>query len=232
MPSKLKLLIQQTLHTEYKLPRVGITFTGWKSCQQDPNADAILIVVNSKDQPLGRASVGMSETYGGESHLLPKGKKTFVLINLREAFESLLNDEAEVAYSALHEFSHLAGLRHENIHEQAYNDPNCTEDDLGSEIAQDGVHYLTSYDPSSITNYCLYSFLRKSGLEFKTDQNGNVTNSADEIIFPFKNLAVYTDKLILKKNDIYPNIYKARIGLSENDIKGLRCLYLKENCQN
>jgi hypothetical protein len=140
-----------------------------------------------------------------------------------------VSDEDELKYSAIHEFGHLAGLRHENISPDAEKDPNCTEDDIGPESAMANIKLLTPYDPSSIMNYCLYNFIRKSGLDFRVDDFGNVLNDFNALIFPFEKLAVYTDELIFRKVSEFK--YQARLGLSKNDIEGLRCIYLNQGCE-
>jgi hypothetical protein len=230
-----KQLIKDSIQNEYNLSQTGISFIGWNSCKEDPNADAILIVVNSDEQPLGRASVGRSEIYVNEisydleTFPLPHDAKTFVLLNLMKAYDSVVGHEDELKYSAIHEFGHLAGLRHENISPDAEKDPNCTEYDIGSEIAMDKIKPLTPYDPSSIMNYCLYSFIRKSGLDFRVDDFGNVINDFNALIFSFEKLAVYDDELIFRKVGGFK--YQARFGLSKNDIEGLKCIYLNQGCE-
>jgi hypothetical protein len=235
MSPEQKQLIKDSIQNEYNLLQTGISFTGWHSCKEDPNAEAILIVVNSDEQPLGRASVGRSEVYRNEvsydleTFPLPHDAKTFVLLNLRKAYDSVVSDEEELKYSAIHEFGHLAGLRHENISPDAEKDPNCTEDDIGPESAMDNIKPLTPYDPSSIMNYCLYNFIRKSGLDFRVDDFGNVLNDLNALIFTFEKLAVYDDELIFRKVSDFR--YQARFGLSKNDIEGLRCIYLNQGCE-
>ena len=230
-----KQLIKDSIQNEYNLSQTGISFIGWKSCKEDPNADAILIVANSDEQPLGRASVGRSETYRNEvsydleNFPLPHDAKTFVLLNLMKAYDSVVIYEEELKYSAIHEFGHLAGLRHENISSDAERDPNCTENEIGPEIAMDNIKQLTPYDPSSIMNYCLYNFIRKSGLDFRVDHFGNVLNDFNALNFPFEKFAVYDDELIFRKVGDFR--YQARFGLSKNDIEGLRCIYLNDDCR-
>lgn len=225
MPLAKKQFIKKTIQAEFSKTRTGVHFTGWKSCEQDPNVDTILIIVNSDQLPLGRSSVGRSEVYENEAQLLPIEKKTFVLLNLSPAVGSVLSADAELTYSAIHEFGHLAGLRHENISTEASNDPNCSESEIGPEVSQDSIAYLSSYDSSSIMNYCLYNFIGNAGLKFRTDISGNVLTATKAILFPYKNLEILTDELVIQK--IYPFHYKAKLTLSKKDLHGLRCIYLK-----
>lgn len=222
-----KILIQNKVQSEFNQDKTVIGFDGWKSCKETPDADAVLIVVNSTEHPLGRASLGRSEQLEESRGILPDGKKAFVFINVVEVANSSLNAESELEYTSLHEFGHLAGLYHENTHPQAFNDPNCTEDDLGPDFGMDGIDFLMPYDSSSIMNYCLYNFLSKTGLVFQAEKNGNVVNENNNNIFPFANFLVYTDYLIFKIENTESDILKvnARIGLSQNAIDGLRLLY-------
>lgn len=228
MPLQQKQLIQKVVQAEFNKTRTGIYFTGWKSCELDPSADTVLITINSTKLPLGRSSVGRSEVYQYETQALPQDKKTFVLLNMSPAVGSVLSYESELTFTAVHEFGHLAGLRHENINPEANSDSNCTESEIGPEVSQDSAVYLSPYDPSSVMNYCLYNFIGTVGLNFRIDERGNVLSNRDTILLPYKHLELYSDELVIRR--VGQTHYRSRITLSRKDLNGLSCIYLKKNC--
>ncbi len=226
-----KKKIQNAIDSEFTLNKTGVNFVGWKSCENLPKADAVIIIAKSTEHPLGRASVGRSEHLleEGRRGVIPDGKKAFVFLNIIEVSGSKLTYEQEVIYSAIHEFGHLAGLNHENTNPSAGSDPNCTEDDLYPEFGQETFQYLTDYDPSSIMNYCFYNFIRESSLVFKAEIDGVISNEFSTNIFPYSNFAVYSDPLIFRitpKDENVLNV-QARLGLSSMDLKALQLLYRK-----
>lgn len=219
--SQKKIFIKNKLNSEYKKQKTGISFVGWGSCQSSLDSDIVLITINSDDQPLGRASIGRTHEVGDERRLeiLPPTKKAFVVINVIETKNTMLSRSAELAYSILHEFGHVAGLRHEQISSDAKFDPNCSEEDLAEESNQESAIGLTVYDPSSIMNYCLYGFLSKVGLRFSITADGKISTNQN---IPVSHFNSYTDPLIFKRSN---NDVTGSIGLSQSDLKGLRKLY-------
>jgi hypothetical protein len=93
----------------------------------------------------------------------PKDKSPFVYLFYDEALAPRYKMEPlqHLKMTALHEFGHLAGLRHEHIREEAKaaEDPSC----LTGEIPGPEVKSFGSYDPNSIMNYCWNGFLRRNG---------------------------------------------------------------------
>lgn len=229
LSSEWKEKIQKEINREFKIERVGINFVGWNSCSENPDADAVVIIVNSSKHTLGRASVGRSEILPGEGRrsILPQGKKAFVFLNMVEFSGSRLSYDQEITYSAIHEFGHLAGLNHENTHPEAVSDPNCTDYDLYRENGQDAFEFLTEYDPSSIMNYCFYNFMSKTSLHFIADLEGDIFNDINEVVFPYANFKVYDDLLIFQMTPKTEKSVDVRIklGLSSLDIKALKLLY-------
>ena len=147
-----------------------------------------------------------------------------------KAYDSVVIYEEELKYSAIHEFGHLAGLRHENISSDAERDPNCTENEIGPEIAMDNIKQLTPYDPSSIMNYCLYNMTRIFRKDVTKDSFTILAEESPMVnIDLLKSVAVYDDELIFRKVGDFR--YQARFGLSKNDIEGLRCIYLNDDCR-
>ena len=225
-----KNFIKDIIEIEFNISKTGVQFIGWEICNDYIETDVVIITVRSQEHPLGRASVGRSHTNDevGRREILPKDKKAFVFLNLIDVPNSNMKYLDEVAYTAVHEFGHLAGLTHENTHPEASNDPNCTEEDLFPDFSQETVNYLTDYDPSSIMNYCLYNFLSKTGLFFYANNLRNIWNEQNNSILPFANFAIYSDPLIFKRNDVGQDTIsvQAEIRLSSRDIQGLRSLYI------
>lgn len=128
-------------------------------------------------------------------------------------FSESFKANEELQLTALHEFGHVAGMRHEHIRFEAKDDPNCknrTDAWLVEDIMDTAVAY-TAYDPNSVMNFCWGATLAK---------NGNVVNELpnvpDETMY-----SVVTDKKTKTKT------YTLKIGLSTKDISTLRRLYPK-----
>lgn len=122
----------------------------------------------------------------------------------------------ELQMVALHEFGHVAGLRHEHIRSEAKNDPNCKnmqEPKPGTpveELMSTAATY-TDYDPNSVMNYCWGATLAKFG---------NVVNELPNI--PDESL--YTT---VKDRVTGIKTYTIKIGLSAKDLITLNKLYPK-----
>jgi hypothetical protein len=141
--------------------RTGITFVGFKDCSQVANPDVVVMRAGSKvfllDTPGfgGRAVIGQDGVMSIHSSLgLGFYKKSgkignVILKNVRPS-------------TIIHEFGHVAGLRHEHIHQDAQLDKNCHKfvtplkmdepDKLEQPFATTVFH--TEYDSKSIMNYC------------------------------------------------------------------------------
>lgn len=120
----------------------------------------------------------------------------------------------ELQLTALHEFGHAAGLRHEHIREEAKTDPNClNRQDKNVEILADTAVILESYDPNSIMNYCWSSTLLQMGTRLTTLPN-------------IPDTTLYTVNIDPKTKF---KTYQVRIGLSAKDISTLNKLYPKQN---
>ncbi len=122
----------------------------------------------------------------------------------------------QLEFTALHEFGHVAGLRHEHIREESKNDPNCNyRQDTASEELMQTAAMNGEYDPNSVMNYCWGAVLVQKGSKFsKKEELPNITN---ETLY-----SEITNPKTKKKH------YQIRIGLSATDISTLRKMYPKK----
>lgn len=153
--------IKQTVTAHYKEEVTGIHFTGFKDCSETPEPD--LIVLEAKGRFLifdpsfaGRAVIGDSGMMGS--------------LDGRHGFYSKSGKVGTIALSAVrtttivHEFGHVAGLRHEHIHPDAREDHQCQGSSSPINLKRpeklEKVYHTaifhTEYDPKSIMNYCYY----------------------------------------------------------------------------
>lgn len=148
--------IKNTVQREFTKEKTGIVFKGFKSCNETPNADIVLM--GMRDHFIfkkydGAALLGESGLYHSENLVEAPGY-------YRTEFQSLIALGSLNLGTIVHEFGHSAGLRHEHIHEEAKNDPNCLLSKNrryirdGAEPIHQTLVYATSYDSQSIMNYC------------------------------------------------------------------------------
>lgn len=239
-------LVQDTINREYNTAATGMEFTGWRDCTVDDTADVIIFssdlskgVLRSMDDLFlmmaeagaydGIASIGIE---GAQS-----GLKQFVHIKRLAAEELKVSQDESLQIVALHEFGHLAGLRHEHARfADAHSDANCAAQGIQLHEARGKTAKAFGvYDPNSIMNYChIFTMLYRTGLNFYVDVTEDLrvessgffltpnllpilqvtdTNMADSTLFSSQ------------KSETEYLLYQAKIGLSKGDRHTLQCLY-------
>lgn len=153
--------IKNTVLAHYKPEVTGIHFTGFKDCANTPEPD--LVVMEAKGRFLilgpefaGRAVIGesgeMSEFEGQYGFFSKSGRTATLALS------------AVRTTTIVHEFGHVAGLRHEHIHPDAKEDEQCQgysspinlKKPEKLEKIYDTAIFSTDYDRQSIMNYCYY----------------------------------------------------------------------------
>jgi hypothetical protein len=166
----------------------------------------------------------------------PEKKLYLMYVDLNDIFENSFTSLKRLQSTALHEFGHVAGMRHEHIRPEAMEDPNCKH--MGSnftvsEKAYDTTRFVGDYDPNSIMNYCWLATMEAVGL--KTQELPNMTDPSlyerfDRIETTKKTILVgkkpyQKKKVITVKKPV--SEYRLRVGLSDRDVIALQDLYLK-----
>ncbi len=156
-----KRKVQETVMANFSPTTTGLTFVGWKNCSEVENPDLIVMEAKSKvfifDRPSfnGRATIGEE----GIVSLDASGVMGFYGKSERIPHVALYTQNRG---TVVHEFGHIAGLRHEHIHEDAINDKRCHspfvtldwDDPESLEPPFATTVFITEYDPQSIMNYC------------------------------------------------------------------------------
>ena len=233
--SVLKQKIQKKVTTEYTKTRTGIHFVGWKSCLETPDYDLALVTGNAAHAPIpsqvpgGKAPIGRCQKVEDYSVMGPQHKSYLYLNAFQSDTNFMVNREGLVLRTTLHEFGHVAGLRHEHIQKDAIFDKSCF---FIRESGHAKTAYFSAYDPSSIMNYCFLNFIEgRAGNHFfvqKKPNQAQIDANPNLTILELEDVKQYKDKSIFT---ITPGIkgmleYKVRIGLSQGDVHGLRCLYV------
>ncbi len=190
-----KKAVYNVISKEYSASKTGLHFIGFQDCSKVKNPDVIVMRAASKiillDSPgfRGRAVIGQAGMFEAKTELNDKtGAAEYIVEKDGSHYEGFFSKSGKVAYVALrttnpgtivHEFGHVAGLRHEHIRDEAHYDSNCKK--LGvkwptAEKLYDTVQIETSYDNESVMNYCWLQSRSAKALE---DRIGNILSAGD-----------------------------------------------------
>lgn len=263
----LKLKIKQTITAEYSLKRTGIEFTGWNLCKpslskRNLEEDVALFLSSplasnfTSDQGSSNIRNKWNSISGGidsrTASIWFLNPLAYKMSSDRFGKNLLTNDE-RFQLTTLHEFGHIAGLLHEHDRLQK-KDQDLNLHLLQPEIEEDFYFKLENkhpdesllgeYDPNSIMNYIYLDTLKYiTGTSWILNKslpplkNFSVKQKRSE--FPINTLS-FEDKSLWTQTQLDENRteFKIRIGLSQGDIRALRCLnhfYPKEieikNCR-
>lgn len=166
---KAKKRIKDVVLSEFSESETGISFHGWKDCSEVDDSQVDVRIIRSRGVPFyflrkaapfdGSASVGEAGVIDQNGYTRgPHDQKAYVLLTkLKKAF-------------IVHEFGHIAGLRHEHLHPDSEYDKNCRSKFALQSFLQgilsgklySSTQMMTEYDSLSVMNYChIYSSLNE-----------------------------------------------------------------------
>lgn len=247
MTDKRKLIVKEIINANYKKEATGIHFTGWKNCSESESSRVILFgisgfqqikqitgdVFSLKNQKGPYRERNQTDIYSGLFHgrasignrLKDQKINAFLIIQDNLLSQQSFTDEF-LELTAIHEFGHLAGLRHEHIRiEKAYSDPLC---ELSRQFNHNGVHegpdkttlFTSEYDQKSIMNYC---YLKNLSEISKVMKLGEVSDHYQ--------IKLIKDILNIQCDFNQKDCFKGLVKLSQGDIHALQCLYVFEEEQ-
>lgn len=198
---------------QYTVENAGVAFVGWRSCSELRKEGKELSVVLRKGKPeLARSAaltiikdrstgkeVGTGMGWGKKVKAedgtfvkyVPLEPNEIAVANIVFGLDAYCKDaRMKLSYSkcvqglALHEFGHVAGLRHEHIRPEAAEHAGCdltrgfedftgatgTKASIFSERKGESAELVGEYDPRSIMNYCFINTLERKVVP---DENGN-----------------------------------------------------------
>lgn len=250
LETKSKEAIKSLIQKEYNSQRIGVEFTGWKDCGDEAKADVIIFTTHDSpheslndfimgELPYGQATIGEAGDYNSKREVFFKPAnhlKPFVFIRMVDASEGFkISPLKALKLTALHEFGHLLGLRHEHARDEAKNDPNCSTTETYktkySESLDKSTAFYGVYDPNSIMNYCHLRMLKKKvGLKFTVKNNFSITDFFNVTPFYPAKAVNFVDPMLVSKSEFKMlgetfTDYSIKIGISKGDLHSLRCMY-------
>lgn len=253
-----KLAVRLIVMQEFTAERTGIHFTGFEDCLRTPDALVWISTGNSDPNPkrvyqsgvVGRSEIGegglVIDEKSDEGYITKKkrGPYRMYLYANRERYIPGTNYLYGLKTTALHEFGHLAGLRHEHFRIEAQKDYNCSdrkEYDPNFSVAEPiykSTEVATDYDPNSIMNYCWIDQLNANGPKiflvrdlkaFHDSGHGPIEEPGIKLPTGFMPTLIDTT-LYTKKSDYIPGIdmYDVKLGLSAGDLKAVQCMYKQD----
>lgn len=177
--------IKETIMKEFAPERTIVSFTGWKKCNElssseydvriKPTGDLEQAIGAAGRSPIGDHSIYLPETGYTQDLSVPQGDVllwdpiTFTGLGFDiKPFVGRMPSKVFLSYTALHEFGHVAGLRHEHLHfADVPNDQKCNPQlikKFEAEKPATSTHFYGDYDSYSVMNYCWYNYIVKNGL--------------------------------------------------------------------
>jgi hypothetical protein len=248
-----KLAVQTIVQREFTSARTGIEFVGFKGCSDSEKYD-IYIDGKSKrekvmsyfffvDSPvIGSAEIGQGgipaepdDGYLGQRKSGPYRLYLYVDRAATIPGESYLFG---LQFNALHEFGHMAGLRHEHIQREALADPNCSKRVQNDQFVEGEPIYTSTwksshYDPNSIMNYCWYDQLLANGrtwfhirdlVAFQKSGHGPILELGSKMF----EMPILKNTNSFRKTENWVagvDRYQVSDGLSRSDLAAIRCMY-------
>jgi hypothetical protein len=221
--------VQSIVQQEYTLARTGIEFVGWESCSTLSQGTAdVQIRQSTKNlggffRVWGMASIGVPPD-GSVPHLY-----LFYDQGLQPNFE--MHPMEHLQMIALHEFGHLAGLRHEHARPEAkeWEEARC----LTGETLDEKAESFGIYDRNSIMNYCWNQQIRVRGTGWEMPVPDAILKLPAALRLSSirslldRSMKIQDPSLVhLSLNATSDRLkVRIRIGLSAGDLNTLRSLY-------
>jgi hypothetical protein len=241
MHSSRKAIIKNNIMNTYSLAETGISFIGWKNCSTTKNSDVIIYAINDfkiksqfKEIPTNSShfryeqkqvnnfiknTTNSSNVALLDSNHIENEPQAHLVIYENNNTLKLYTDEF-LKLNAIHEFGHLAGLRHEDIRkEDAYASKYCqiSLDRLKNnyESKGDQTAFTSRYDQESIMSYCYFLHLADISYYLKNEKKDKITQRVS-----YLNSLDKPDCSLQKQSCLNTNV-----RLSKADKHALKCLY-------
>lgn len=159
--------MRSTVESSYSENSTLVRFVGWNICTGDELLSTVYLFPVKGSFFEGVSTLGEHgkkvDLYIGQEKTSRYVKEHNPIKHPSLAIKFTKTNMKNLTYIILHEFGHLAGLRHEHIREEANRDVNCSY--YGSSILRSSedlgisARLAGAYDPYSIMNYCYRDYL-------------------------------------------------------------------------
>ncbi len=164
-----KAKVQQAVERNFSPSRTGIHFVGWKDCSQTQAPDLIVMEAKSKIPIFSRPSFNGRAVIGEEGLFTIDEEASSTGFFGKSGLISNIALYTQNSGTVVHEFGHVAGLRHEHINSDAKEDELCHTRQVTLnfkkpnelETPHDSTLIFTEYDRESIMSYCWLQTRRK-----------------------------------------------------------------------
>lgn len=241
MQNSRKEIIKKNIVDTYTLDETGIRFIGWKDCSMSKNSDVIIYAINDfkiktqfKNIPansshyryehkqvmnfIKNSSNSSNVALIDANHIKNEPQAHLIIYENNDTLKLYTNEYLKL--NAIHEFGHLAGLRHEDIRrEEAYKSQYCriSPDTLKNnyESKGDQTSFTSNYDQESIMCYCYFLHLADISYYLKTQKINKITERISYLNKFLKPSCNLQEQSCLNKS----------VRLSKADKHALKCLY-------
>ena len=154
--------VRDLVTTNFSMGVTGIEFIGWKKCRDDEDLKVVRLFIFSDTGRDGGSTVGelgvLENSCSGDQDVVDLVKDLHSMKAPYFAVWANPIEDSDFPCAVLHEFGHIAGLRHEHIRPEVEMDSKCKLYNKSEKMFH-STELVGEYDPISIMSYCRKYYL-------------------------------------------------------------------------